>query len=45
MGVAGGADRIPEAAATAGAAVKKAYPTVMVAVLDTKDGSIEIVEA
>ena len=34
-----------EAAATAGAAVKKAYPVVMVTVLDTKDGTIEIVKA
>ena len=34
-----------EAAATAGAAVKKAYPVVMVTVLDTKDGGIEIIKA
>ena len=34
-----------DAAAAAGAAVKKAYPVVMVTVLDTKDGTIEIVKA
>ena len=34
-----------EAAVTAGTAVKKAYPIVMVTVLDTKDGSIEVVNA
>jgi hypothetical protein len=34
-----------EAAATAGAAVKKAYPVVMVTIVDTADGSIEVVKA
>jgi len=33
-----------EAAITAGDVVKKAYPIVMVTVLDTKDGSIEVVK-
>jgi len=34
-----------EAAATTGAAVKKAYPLVMVTVVDSKDGSIEVIKA
>jgi hypothetical protein len=34
-----------EAAATAGAAVKKAYPIVMVTVVDTVDGTIEVIRA
>ena len=34
-----------EAAATAGAAVKKAYPVVMVTVVDTEDGTIEVITA
>jgi hypothetical protein len=34
-----------EAAATAGAAVKKAYPVVMVTIVDTEDGSVEVVKA
>ena len=34
-----------EAAATAGAAVKKAYPLVMVTVVDTNDGSMEVIKA
>jgi hypothetical protein len=33
-----------EPALTAGSVIKKAYPVVMVTVLDSKDGSIEIVE-
>jgi hypothetical protein len=33
-----------ESALTAGSVIKKAYPVVMVTVLDSKDGSIEIVE-
>ncbi len=32
-----------EPAMTDGAAIKKAYPVVMVTVLDTKDGSIEVI--
>jgi hypothetical protein len=31
--------------ATAGAAVKKAYPVVMVTVVDTEDGTVEVIEA
>ena len=34
-----------EAATTAGAAVKKAYPVVMVTIVDTADGTIEVVKA
>ena len=34
-----------EAAATAGAAVKKAYPIVMVTIVDTEDGTIEVIKA
>ena len=34
-----------EAASTAGAAVKKAYPIVMVTIVDTEDGTIEVVKA
>lgn len=34
-----------EAAATAGAAVKKVYPIVMVTVVDTEDGTIEVIKA
>jgi hypothetical protein len=34
-----------EAAATAGAAVKKAYHIVMVTIVDTADGTIEVVNA
>jgi len=34
-----------EPAITAGAAIKKAFPLVMVTVLDSKDGSIEIINA
>ena len=33
-----------EAAITAGAAVKKAYPVVMVTIVDTEDGTIEIIK-
>jgi len=33
-----------ELAATAGAAVKKAYPVVMVTVVDAEDGTIEVVK-
>ncbi len=33
-----------ESAMTAGAAIKKAYPIVMVTVLDTQDGSIEVIK-
>ena len=33
-----------EAAATAGAAVKKAYPIVMVTIVDTEDGTIEVIK-
>jgi hypothetical protein len=33
-----------EPAATAGAAVKKAYPVVMVTIVDTDDDAIEIVK-
>jgi hypothetical protein len=32
-----------EAAATAGAAVKKAYPIVMVTIVDTEDRTIEVI--
>jgi hypothetical protein len=32
-------------AMTAGAAVKKAYPVVMVTIVDTDDGTIEVVKA
>ena len=34
-----------EPAITAGDAIKKAFPLVMVTVLDSKDGSIEIINA
>ncbi len=34
-----------EPAITAGAAVKKAYPVVMVTIEDTEDGTIEVVKA
>jgi hypothetical protein len=34
-----------EAAAAAGAAVKNAYPIVMVTILDTADGTIEVIKA
>jgi hypothetical protein len=34
-----------ETAATAGAAVKKAYPVVMVTIVDTEDGTIEVIKA
>ena len=34
-----------EAAVTAGAAVKKAYPVVMVTIVDTEDGTIEVIKA
>jgi len=34
-----------EAAVTAGAAVKKAYPIVMVTIVDTEDGTIEVIKA
>ena len=34
-----------ETAVTAGAAVKKAYPVVMVTIVDTADGTIEVVKA
>ena len=34
-----------EPAITAGAAIKKAFPLVMVTVLDSKDGTIEIINA
>ena len=33
-----------ELAATAGAAIKKAYPVVMVTVVDTEDGTIEVIK-
>ena len=33
-----------EGAATAGAAVKKAYPIVMVTIVDTEDGTIEVIK-
>ena len=33
-----------ELAATAGAAVQKAYPVVMVTVVDAEDGTIEVVK-
>ena len=33
-----------EPAITAGAAVKKAYPIVMVTIVDTDDGTIEIIK-
>jgi uncharacterized protein (UPF0548 family) len=36
---------IKEAAATAGAAVKRAYPVVMVTIVDTEDGTIEVIKA
>jgi hypothetical protein len=35
----------PEQAATAGAAIKKAYPVVVVGVVDTKEGITEIINA
>jgi hypothetical protein len=31
--------------AAAGAAVKKAYPVVMVTIVDTEDGTIEVIKA
>jgi hypothetical protein len=34
-----------EPAETAGAAVKKAYPIVMVTIVDTEDGTIEVIKA
>ena len=34
-----------EPAAIAGAAIKKAYPVVMVTIVDTKDGTIEVIKA
>ena len=34
-----------EPAMTAGSAIKKAFPLVMVTVQDTKDGTIEVVKA
>jgi len=34
-----------EAALTAGSAIKKAYPVVVVSIEDTKDGATEIVNA
>lgn len=34
-----------ESALTAGGAIKKAYPVVVVSLVDTKDGSTEIVNA
>jgi hypothetical protein len=34
-----------EQAATAGAVIKKAYPVVMVTIVDTADGTIEVVKA
>jgi hypothetical protein len=34
-----------DAATTAGAAVKKAYPIVMVTIVDTEDGAIEVIKA
>ena len=34
-----------EAAATAGAAVKKAYPIGMVTIVDTEGGTIEVIKA
>jgi uncharacterized protein (UPF0548 family) len=34
-----------ESAAPAGAAIKKAYPVVMVTILDTADGTIEGIKA
>jgi hypothetical protein len=33
-----------EAATTAGAAVKKTYPVVMVTVVDSADGTIEVIK-
>jgi hypothetical protein len=33
-----------EPAMTAGAVIKKAYPVVMVTVLDSNDGSVEVVK-
>ena len=32
-------------ATTAGAAIKKAYPLVMVTIVDTDDGTIEVIKA
>jgi hypothetical protein len=32
-------------AMTAGAAIKKAYPLVMVTIVDTDDGTIEVIKA
>jgi hypothetical protein len=34
-----------EAVATAGAAVKEAYPIVMVTIVDTEDGTVEVIKA
>ena len=34
-----------EPAVIAGAAIKKAYPVVMVTIVDTKDGTIEVIKA
>jgi hypothetical protein len=33
-----------EVAATAGATIKKAYPVVMVTIVDTEDGTIEVIK-
>ena len=33
-----------ESAATAGAAIKKAYPMAMVTIVDTEDGTIEVIK-
>jgi len=33
-----------EAAMTAGAVIKKAFPVVMVTVLDSEDGSVEVIK-
>jgi hypothetical protein len=33
-----------ETAMTAGAAVKKAYPVVMITIVDTEDGTIEVIK-
>ena len=33
-----------EPAMTAGAVIKKAFPVVMVSVLDSKDGSVEVIK-
>ena len=34
-----------ELAATAGAAVKKAYPVLMVTIVDTEDANVEVINA